>query len=181
MTAEEFERAIDEALQSIPAEFLDALENVAIVAQDEPTAWQLGRANDDGAWDDEANDADAWTDEEIAAWDEAGMFGAEEDGESLQTEARTDEEVADCADALDCNGEDGFADDLLGLYDGIPLTERGDYAWDVPDVITVFKGPHERLCSSREEMIEEIRKTVVHEIGHYFGMDEDEIERMGYA
>lgn len=180
MTAEEFERAIDEALQSIPAEFLDALENVAIVAQDEPTAWQLGRANDD-AWDDEADDADAWTDEEIAAWDEAGMFGAEEDGESLQTEVRTDEEAADCADALDCSGEDGFADDLLGLYDGIPLTERGDYAWDVPDVITVFKGPHERLCSSREEMVEEIRKTVVHEIGHYFGMDEDEIERMGYA
>ena len=48
-------------------------------------------------------------------------------------------------------------------------------------MITVFKGPHERLCSSREEMVEEIRKTVVHEIGHYFGMDEEAIDEMGYA
>ena len=137
MTEEEFERAIDEALQSIPEEFLRALENVAVVAQDE-------------AWFDEAND-------------EANADAPDEESDR---DALPDEEEFD---------------DLLGLYDGIPLTERDDYAWDIPDVITVFKGPHERLCSSREEMVEEIRKTVVHEIGHYFGMDEEAIDEMGYA
>ena len=159
MTEEEFERAIDEALQSIPEEFLRALENVAVVAQDEPNAYQLGRA---------AGEDEEWTEVELEAWfDEAND----------EADADAPDEESD-RDALP--DEEEF-DDLLGLYDGIPLTERDDYAWDIPDVITVFKGPHERLCSSREEMVEEIRKTVVHEIGHYFGMDEEAIDEMGYA
>ncbi len=174
MTTEEFERAIDEALASIPPEFLQALENVAIVAQDEPSAYQLGRA---------ASEEDVeWADEEIAAWAEEGFFDGEAeatDGEASDTLPPADEGLS-YADA-DEDAEFDEESDLLGLYDGIPLTERDDYAWDVPDVITVFKGPHERLCGSREEMVEEIRKTVVHEIGHYFGMDEGAIEEMGYA
>lgn len=159
MTEEEFERAIDEALQSIPEEFLRALENVAVVAQDEPNAYQLGRA---------AGEDEEWTEEELEAWfDEANdEANADAPDEESDRDALSDEEEFD---------------DLLGLYDGIPLTERDDYAGDVPDVITVFKGPHERLCNSREEMVEEIRKTVVHEIGHYFGMDEEAIDEMGYA
>lgn len=78
--------------------------------------------------------------------------------------------------------EAGFGD-MLGIYDGIPLTERaGSYGAvdDWPDCITIFKGPHERLEGTREDIIEEVRKTVVHEVGHYFGMSEEQIEQMGY-
>ena len=162
MTEEEFEQAIDEALRSIPAEFLEALENVAIVAQDEPDASQLERAAE--------NDVE-WSEEELAAWFDETQEGAADEGED---ENAFDEDEDEGTPA----SED---DDLLGLYDGIPLTERDEYDFCPPDVITVFKGPHERLCATREEMVEEIRKTVVHEIGHYFGMDEDDIQRMGYA
>ena len=49
-----------------------------------------------------------------------------------------------------------------------------------PDMVTIFKRAHERLFSSREEIIEQIRKTVVHEIGHYFGLSDDDLRRMGY-
>lgn len=82
----------------------------------------------------------------------------------------------------DDDEEDG--EELLGLYDGIALTERGEdygtFGGDVPDVITIFKGPHERCFDSREQVIEEIRKTVIHEIGHYFGLDEEQLHKMGY-
>ena len=124
MTDEEFESAVQDAIDSIPDEFLDELENVAIIVADEPE---------------------------------------EEDFE----------------------GDGYFTEegDLLGLYDGIAMTERGDsYGFgDYPDTITIFKGPHERLEGSRAEILEEVRKTVVHEIAHYFGMDEDQVDEMGYA
>ncbi len=74
--------------------------------------------------------------------------------------------------------------DLLGLYEGVSLLERADgygLPGDLPDAITIFKGPHERLDGGREEILEEVRRTVIHEVGHYFGMDEDDIARMGYA
>lgn len=113
-TEEEFEEAIRAGMDAIPERFLDDLENVAFIAEDEP--------------------------------------------------------------------EDGS--ELLGLYDGVALTERGNgygAVSDWPDTITVYKGPHERMCASRGEFFEEVRKTVVHEVGHYFGMDEDQIADMGYA
>ena len=50
----------------------------------------------------------------------------------------------------------------------------------MPDVVTIFKGPHERCFNSRERIVEEIRKTVVHEIGHHFGMDDAALRRIGY-
>lgn len=84
-------------------------------------------------------------------------------------------------------GSDGlFADsgDLLGLYEGVSLFDRAEgygFFGDMPDAITIFKGPHERLEGGREEILEEVRRTVIHEVGHFFGMDEDQIERMGYA
>ena len=58
--------------------------------------------------------------------------------------------------------------------------DYGDGAFDLPDVITVYKGPHERCCDSAEELAEEVRKTVVHEVGHYFGLTDDELYAMGY-
>ena len=54
------------------------------------------------------------------------------------------------------------------------------YDGDLPDVITVFKGPHERCFGSRTELVAEIGKTVVHEIGHYFGIDDARLREMGY-
>ena len=124
LTDEEFESAIQDALDTIPEEFLDELENVAIVMADEPE---------------------------------------EED--------------------FECDGYYTEEGDLLGLYDGIAMTERGDdYGFgDYPDTIMIFKGPHERLGLNRAGTLEEIRTTVVHEIAHYFGMDEDQVDEMGYA
>lgn len=72
---------------------------------------------------------------------------------------------------------------LLGLYQGIPLTRRGgDYgaAPVLPDTITLFRTNIEMVARSEEEIREEIRKTLVHEIGHYYGMSEAEIRDAGY-
>ena len=124
LTDEEFEAAVQDAIDSIPEEFLDDLENVAIVMADEPE-------------------------------------GEDFEGDGYYT-------------------EEG---DLLGLYDGMSLLDRdGGYGLgDYPDTITIFKGPHERLEGGRAEIIEEVRKTVVHEIAHYCGLDEDQVDEMGYA
>ena len=70
---------------------------------------------------------------------------------------------------------------MLGLFDGLSIVERADgYDDDIPDVITVFKGPHERCFQSREQIVEEIGKTVIHELGHYFGLEDDQLYDMGY-
>jgi predicted Zn-dependent protease with MMP-like domain len=72
--------------------------------------------------------------------------------------------------------------DLLGLYDGIPLTERDStYTFSPPDRIFVFRGPLLRMCESSEELVEEVRITVVHEIAHHFGIDDDHLHDLGYA
>ena len=124
LTNEEFEAAIQDALDSIPEEFLADLENVAFLTADEPTAEDL---QGDGSFN------------------EAG--------------------------------------DLLGLYDGLSLAERdSDYGMnDYPDTITIFKGPHERMCDTYDQVVDEIYTTVIHEVAHYFGMDEDQVDDMGYA
>lgn len=73
------------------------------------------------------------------------------------------------------------ATEVLGLYHGTPLTEWGDdLAPQLPDRITIFQENLESMCETREELIEEIRTTVFHEIGHYFGLDEDDLEELGY-
>jgi predicted Zn-dependent protease with MMP-like domain len=71
---------------------------------------------------------------------------------------------------------------LLGLYEGIPLTSRdGWYAGVLPDRISIFRGPILRACSTYEQAVEEVRVTVVHEIAHHFGIDDDELDDLGYA
>lgn len=128
MTDREFESAVEEALERIPERFLNALENVAVVVEDEPNDYHL-----------------------------------------------------DALDDPDCLGASMVNDELLGLYDGVSLPDRADgYDGDIPDVITVFKGPHERCFGSRAEIVDEIGKTVVHEIGHYFGIDDARLHEMGY-
>ena len=77
---------------------------------------------------------------------------------------------------------DGEPDDLLGLYDGVALTERwGDPQMDLPDRILVFRNPLLDMCSSPEEVEEEVRITVVHEIAHHFGIDDARLHDLGYA
>jgi predicted Zn-dependent protease with MMP-like domain len=73
--------------------------------------------------------------------------------------------------------------DLLGLYDGVPLTERDGWwaAGSLPDRITIFRNPTLRLCDSREEVVDEVRVTVVHEIAHHFGIDDERLHKLGWA
>jgi predicted Zn-dependent protease with MMP-like domain len=71
---------------------------------------------------------------------------------------------------------------LLGLYDGVPLTERDSaYTLSVPDRITIFRNPTLALCGSEEQVIEEVRVTVVHEIAHHFGIDDERLHELGWA
>ena len=80
--------------------------------------------------------------------------------------------------------DDGPADDpeLLGLYDGVPLTERDThYGGVLPDRITIFRNPTLAICDSVEDVVEEVHITVVHEIAHYFGIDDDRLHQLGYA
>ena len=127
LTDEEFELAIQDALDSIPQDLIDSMENVVVLVSDEPTPEELA----DAEWGTEAEDGD-----------------------------------------------------LLGIYDGIPLTERGnDYGncyGDVPDTIVIFKGPHERLEGTKDDILDEVFTTVIHEVGHYFGMTEEQIAEMGF-
>jgi predicted Zn-dependent protease with MMP-like domain len=72
---------------------------------------------------------------------------------------------------------------LLGLYEGVPLTERDSW-WDagsLPDRITVFREPILEICSSREDVIHEVAVTVVHEIAHHFGIDDDRLHELGWG
>ena len=77
--------------------------------------------------------------------------------------------------------EHDVPDDLLGLYAGIPLEDKGLASDQVlPDRIYIFRDNLVKMCESREELVAEIRITVLHEIGHHFGLDEDRLEELGY-
>lgn len=73
-------------------------------------------------------------------------------------------------------------DDLLfGLYEGTPLVERGVLAEPLlPDRITIFQGPLEEACDTEEEIREEVRTTIIHEVAHHFGFDEERLAELGY-
>lgn len=117
MTRSEFLARVDEALAGIPQEFRDAITNVAIVVEDEPTAAQL----------------------------------------------------ADMAIEP--------PDTLLGLYEGTPLTERQwSHGNTLPDKVTLFQFPIEDSSESEDDVVIAIGETLIHELGHYFGLSEDEIE-----
>jgi predicted Zn-dependent protease with MMP-like domain len=112
-----FERLVGDALASIPQEFRDAMANIAIVIEDEPSRELL---------------------------------------EDMEIEP---------------------PDTLLGLYQGTPLTERRwDGGSELPDRILIFQGPHEREAEDEDDLFVAVAETLIHEIGHYFGMSEEEIE-----
>jgi predicted Zn-dependent protease with MMP-like domain len=70
--------------------------------------------------------------------------------------------------------------DLFGLYTGIPITKRTQgYGMVPPDIIIIYQRSHERACATKQEMIEQARETLLHEIGHYMGIDEDRLRELG--
>jgi predicted Zn-dependent protease with MMP-like domain len=119
MTRAEFDHHVQDALADIPREFRKAMQNIAIVVEDEPSR-----------------------------------------------ELLHDMEIEP-------------PDTLFGLYQGTPLTER---QWSgnttLPDRILLFQGPHEREAADDDDLIGSIAETLIHEIGHYFGMSEDQIEEI---
>ncbi len=113
----EFERLVADALASIPRRFRDAMANLAIVVEDEPSRELL---------------------------------------DDMEVEP---------------------SDTLLGLYQGTPLTERAwDYGNTLPDRILLFQGPLERDSDDENDLVVAIGETLIHEIGHYFGLSEEQIE-----
>lgn len=73
-------------------------------------------------------------------------------------------------------------EEILGLYDGVALTERGDYGYgELPDRIVVYREPLLEMCESMEQLREEIHVTLVHEIAHYYGIDDDRLHELGWA
>lgn len=76
------------------------------------------------------------------------------------------------------------ADDpeLLGLYEGVPISERDEfYVGALPDSVTIFRLPVLRLCKTRQELVHEVRVTVIHEIAHHFGIDDDRLHELGWG
>lgn len=124
VSAERFEVLVSKALDRLPAEFVEHLENVSVVIEEAP-------------------------DPDLLA-----SMGLDPD---------------DPEDAL------------FGLYEGVPLTER--YHDDVllPDQVTIFWRPLLEWAESEDEVVEEVRVTVLHEIGHFFGLDESRLDELGYA
>lgn len=119
ITDEAFDKIISQAMDALPQERIERLNNVVITYADEPT---------------------------------------EEQREKLK---------------LRCDQT------LFGLYEGIPLTKRnGNYTFVLPDKITIFKGPISRACFSMEELEEEVKHTLWHEIAHYYGLDHEQIHAL---
>lgn len=118
-TTPQVEELVGAALDELPEEFAELLDNVVVIVEEEPS---------------------------------------DEDLESV---------------GIDPGSAEG--DELFGLYHGIPLTERDTYYDSLPDRVVIYAGTVRRLCTSRREAIDEIKKTLVHEIGHYFGMEEDQM------
>jgi predicted Zn-dependent protease with MMP-like domain len=71
--------------------------------------------------------------------------------------------------------------DLFGLYEGVPQPERGDWAGAIPDRIRIFRLPLVESFPEPARLEEEIRITVLHELAHYFGIDEDRLDELGYS
>jgi predicted Zn-dependent protease with MMP-like domain len=73
-------------------------------------------------------------------------------------------------------------DELLGLYEGVALTERdSDYSGALPDTITIYRDALLDVCESDEEVVEQVAITVIHEIAHHFGIDDDRLDELGWA
>lgn len=117
-SGDEFEQIVAAALDSLPPEFLEMMDNVDVVIAEEPSPEQVGAT------------------------------GGRE---------------------------------ILGLYQGIPLTQRAGYAGALPDKITLFRGPLLRHARFAGGVQEQVRRTVIHEVAHHFGIDDARLEELGWA
>ncbi len=92
-------------------------------------------------------------------------------------------ELRAAVENVEISVEDEHPDDpdLFGLYEGVPLPERGDWAGTLPDRIRIFRKPLVESFPDPAELEQEIRVTVLHELAHYFGLDEDQLENLGYS
>ncbi len=114
----DFEGLVRQALDELPDEFAERLDNVAVVVEDEPNP------------------------------DDLRELGLNEDADS---------------------------DELFGLYVGVPQIDRGSNYTGLPDSIYIYMGPIMRACTTSKEVVNEVRDTVVHELGHHFGLGDDEM------
>ena len=81
-----------------------------------------------------------------------------------------------------CIEEQHPTEDLLGLYEGVPLTERDDYGYmELPDTITVYRDPICGISHDEGEVVDQVRVTVVHEVAHHFGIDDDALDELGWG
>lgn len=90
--------------------------------------------------------------------------------------------IDNCVILVEEEPPDHVEPDTLGLYEGTPLTERDSW-WaggSLPDRVLIFRGPTLRMCATVEEVIEEVGITVVHEIAHHFGIDDDRLAELGW-
>jgi predicted Zn-dependent protease with MMP-like domain len=87
----------------------------------------------------------------------------------IAVEEEPNDEDLESLEDDDCDSE------LLGIYRGVALTERTHDMQLLPDEIAVFRGPINRVAQTRAEALREVRETVIHELGHYFGLDDDEL------
>lgn len=96
---------------------------------------------------------------------------------------RIPDELYDSFDNVAVLVEDRDADEpeLLGIYEGTPLTERDEWGGALPDVIRIFRLPLCAMCEDEEELIDEIHVTVVHEFAHHLGIDDDRLHELGWA
>ncbi|MDE3725019.1 MULTISPECIES: metallopeptidase family protein [Nocardiopsis] len=91
-------------------------------------------------------------------------------------------ELAGLMDNVVITVQDESPDGLLGLYEGIPLTERGDMYFGVlPDQIFIYRLNICAICETREDVVEEVLITVVHEIAHHFGIDDERLHQLGWG
>ncbi len=120
MDSEKFESLVARAIEGLPEEFRDRLDNIDIIVADEPSRRQL-----------------------------------------TKTERKRGET-------------------LLGLYEGVPLTERTHgYGFVPPDIITIFQNPIEEMCRNDREIITEVQRVVRHEIAHHFGISDERLRELG--
>ena len=117
MSEEEFDAAVGDALDMIPAQLAEKIDNVAVFVENryEPEPWEDPRTQ------------------------------------------------------------------LLGLYEGIPLTERGAEPWAMPDRITLYMDTILGICDTRQDVVEQVLVTVVHEVAHFFGIDDATLHRLGWG
>lgn len=105
--------------------------------------------------------------------------------EALVTEVLDDleDEIVEGLDNVVFLVEDAHPEeDLMGLYEGVAITERGQYGFgELPDRIMVYRLPHLDACDDEEELRDEVRTTLVHEIAHFYGIDDDQLHELGWA